>query len=133
VWNVARRVKLQRANNEFKRTNRRLGDENRPLRREVRRLGGDGEAVVGEAGSSEDGNEERRRRGSSRVLQASAFVALLSGGCRLSKRTIKGLFLDAFGLDVSVGSVINSERAVSEALAQPVEEAHAHAQQQAAA
>jgi len=62
-----------------------------------------------------------------------ALVALLTGGCRLSKRKVKGLFLDLFGLDISLGSVSNCERAVSEALATPVEEAHAFAQQQRAA
>jgi transposase len=62
-----------------------------------------------------------------------ALVALLSGGCRLSKRKIQGLFLDLFGLEISLGSVSNCERAVSEALAEPVEEAHAYAQQQSAA
>jgi len=62
-----------------------------------------------------------------------ALVALLSGGCRLSKRKIQGLFQDLFGLEVALGSVSNCERAVSEALADPVEEAHAYAQQQSAA
>lgn len=62
-----------------------------------------------------------------------AFVALLSGGCRLSKRKVRGLLQDAFGLEISLGSVSNSERAVSAALARPVEEAHAFAQRQAAA
>lgn len=62
-----------------------------------------------------------------------AYVGYLAGGCRLSKRKIQGLFQDTFGLKVSLGAISNCERIVSEALVEPVAEAHAFAQTQTAA
>jgi transposase len=59
-----------------------------------------------------------------------AWVSLLSGAYRLSKRNIVRLLADAFNLNLSVGSVSRLEQQVSAALAAPVEEACAYVQQQ---
>jgi transposase IS66 family protein/uncharacterized protein DUF6444 len=62
-----------------------------------------------------------------------AIVALLSGAYRLSKREIERILSDVFQVDLSLGSVCNLEHATSEALAEPVEEAKHHIQDQAVA
>lgn len=59
-----------------------------------------------------------------------ALVGLLTGGHRLSKRTAQELLRDAFGIAMSLGSVTECERAVSEALAAPHAEALAYVQEQ---
>ncbi|MFH1689349.1 MAG: IS66 family transposase [Candidatus Eisenbacteria bacterium] len=65
--------------------------------------------------------------------RAMALVAVLSGKYRMSKRYIGELLSDLFGLDVCLGTVSNTEARVSEALAEPVEEAWEFVQQQAVA
>lgn len=52
-----------------------------------------------------------------------ALMAVLMGVYRLSKRQVMGLLADCFEIQVSTGSVINQQNAVSEALAEPVEQA----------
>ena len=60
----------------------------------------------------------------------SAFVAYLSGRCRLSKRQIAELCEDAFGTPISLGAVCAIEKDVSEALASPVKAAAEAVQKQ---
>ena len=50
-----------------------------------------------------------------------AWVSLLAGAYRLSKRNIRALLSDAFGLKVSLGTVSRLEQEVAAALAAPVE------------
>jgi transposase len=61
-----------------------------------------------------------------------ALVGLLSGAYRLSKRNIQKLLFDAFGVQLSLGSVCPIEQTVSEAIAQPMEEAKGYVQAQKA-
>ena len=61
-----------------------------------------------------------------------AWVGLLSGGYRMSKRNIVTLSADAFGLQMSLGTVSQLERHVSDVLARPVEEAQAYVREQPA-
>jgi transposase len=63
--------------------------------------------------------------------RAMAMVAVLSGKFHLSKRDIEEILTDFFGLEVSLGTVSDTEERVSEAVAAPVEEARAYVQQQA--
>lgn len=55
-----------------------------------------------------------------------AMVALLSGTCRLSKRTTQTLLKDGFGVDVGLGSISNIEREMSRSIESAVEVARAH-------
>jgi transposase len=55
-----------------------------------------------------------------------ATVGVLLGAYRLSKRAVPLLMKDLFGLSLSVGAVIECQRAASTALAEPVAEATAH-------
>lgn len=57
-----------------------------------------------------------------------AIVSYLSGIGRLSKRLVKAMLKDLLGLDMCIGSVSACEKAVSEAVAQPFEQAHQYAQ-----
>ena len=59
-----------------------------------------------------------------------AWVGLLAGAYRLSKRNIRALLSDAFGLKMSLGTVSRLEREVAAALAAPVEEARAFVRRQ---
>ncbi len=59
-----------------------------------------------------------------------AWVGLLAGAYRLSKRNIRALLSDAFGLEVSLGTVSRLEREVAAALAGAVEEARAFVRRQ---
>jgi transposase len=59
-----------------------------------------------------------------------AVVGLLAGPYRLSKRFVQALIGDLFGLEMSLGSVIDCQRAVSEAVAAPVVEATQFAREQ---
>lgn len=59
-----------------------------------------------------------------------AYVAMLTGMCRLSKRLVQGLLLDAFGLKMSLGAICKQERNASEAMARPVAEAHQYVKKQ---
>lgn len=52
-----------------------------------------------------------------------ATVAMLSGTYNLGKRAIERILLDLCGVEMSLGSITGCERAVSEAVAVPVEEA----------
>lgn len=51
-----------------------------------------------------------------------AILALLSGGCRLGKRTIRQLVEQLFGLKISLGMICKLERLTACALAEPVAE-----------
>ena len=59
-----------------------------------------------------------------------ATVGLLTGMCRLSKRTTSEVMNGLFHVPLCVGAVVDSQNRVSEALAAPVEELRVHAQQQ---
>ena len=59
-----------------------------------------------------------------------AWVGLLAGAYRLSKRNIRALLSDAFGLEVSLGTVSRLEQEVATALAGAVEEARAFVRRQ---
>lgn len=59
-----------------------------------------------------------------------ATVALLVGAYRLSKRGVQSLLQSVFGLQMSLGAVIDCQNAASEAIAEPYEEAVDFAQQQ---
>jgi transposase len=58
------------------------------------------------------------------------IVAVLSGGYRLSKRAIQSLLCDLFGVEISLGSIITCEQAMSETLAPAVQEAREFVKQQ---
>ena len=62
--------------------------------------------------------------------RAMAIVALLSGKFHLSKRQVGEILEDLLGIEVSLGTISNTEARVSEALAKPVEEARIFVQQQ---
>ena len=55
-----------------------------------------------------------------------AMVALCSGSYRLSKRTTAQVMEDVFRVPMSVGTISQSEKATTEVLAEPVEEARAY-------
>ncbi len=57
-----------------------------------------------------------------------ALVATFSGVYHLSKRQIRRLLMDLFGVDISLGAISNCERVVSEAIEVPVEQAHEYVQ-----
>ena len=59
-----------------------------------------------------------------------AWVGLLAGTYRMSKRNIVKLLSDAFGVEVSLGTVSRLEQEVAAALAHPVEEARAFVRRQ---
>jgi transposase len=59
-----------------------------------------------------------------------AMLAYLSGQAHLSKRQIEELLEDAFGVTISLGSVVAAQQAVSDAVAAPVEEARAYVERQ---
>jgi len=63
--------------------------------------------------------------------RAMAVVAVLTGKYHLSKRQAAELLKDLLGLEVSVGTISNTEERVSAALEQPVEDAKAYVQEQA--
>ena len=52
-----------------------------------------------------------------------ALVALLTGKYRLSKRRARELFIDLFGLEVSIGTISACEKRMCEALEKPMQEA----------
>src|SRR5205809_7033493 len=62
-----------------------------------------------------------------------ATVALCTGSYRLSKRTTGQVMDDLFGVPMSVGTISQSEKATTEVVAEPVEEARASVQEQAVA
>lgn len=59
-----------------------------------------------------------------------AMLAYLSGQAHLSKRQIEELLSDAFGVSISLGSVVAAQQAVSETVAAPVEEAKVYVERQ---
>ncbi len=59
-----------------------------------------------------------------------AVISLLSGSYHLSKRQVPSLLEDLCGLKLSLGSVTLSEKAVSQALQEPVEEARGFVEKQ---
>ena len=61
-----------------------------------------------------------------------AWVGLLSGVYRMSKRNIVALLSDAFGVDLALGSISQLEKHVAEAIAAPVRKAHSYVRQQVA-
>jgi transposase len=63
--------------------------------------------------------------------RAQAIASYLSGVGRQSKRLVKAMMKDLCGLDMCIGSVSACENAVSEAVAQPVEQARQYAQDSA--
>ena len=62
-----------------------------------------------------------------------ATVALCTGSYRLSKRTTGQVMDDLFGVPMSVGTISQSEKATTEVVAEPVEEARAYVQEQVVA
>lgn len=60
-----------------------------------------------------------------------ALIGTLTGGYRLSKRLSQGLLQDLFHIDLSVGTISQSEAILSDALAPVVQEAHEHLKQAA--
>ena len=64
--------------------------------------------------------------------EAMAKIAALTGDYRISKRNVTFLFEDFYGLKISIGTVSNTEKRVSEALKVPVEEAKGFVPSQAA-
>lgn len=52
-----------------------------------------------------------------------AMVAVMSGAFRMSKRMIEEMLADFFGVEVSLGTVANTEQRMSDALAEPFAEA----------
>lgn len=61
-----------------------------------------------------------------------ALIVILMGVFRLSKRKVTVLLKEGFDVDISPGSVVNLQNVASEALAEPVEEAHAYVEAQPA-
>ena len=59
-----------------------------------------------------------------------AALAYLTGVGRLTKRPIQEVMEDLFGVSMSLGSIVDQQQAVSEAVAPAVEEAKTYAQQQ---
>ena len=62
-----------------------------------------------------------------------ATVALCTGSYRLSKRTTGQVMDDLCGVPMSVGTISQSEKATTEVVAEPVEEARAYVQEQVVA
>jgi transposase len=60
-----------------------------------------------------------------------ALMGTLTGGYRLSKRQVQGLLQDVFNIEVSVGTISQSEESLSAMLAPTVEQAHAYVRQSA--
>lgn len=55
-----------------------------------------------------------------------ATIAVLMGAYRMSKRAVQVLLADLFGLSISLGAVVGSQKVASNALAVPVAEAQQH-------
>lgn len=53
-----------------------------------------------------------------------ATIAVLMGAYRMSKRAVQVLLADLFGLSISLGAIVGSQKVASAALAAPVAEAH---------
>jgi transposase len=59
--------------------------------------------------------------------QVLALIAVLTADGHMSRRKVQALLQDAFGIDVSLGTLSESEQIVSDAVAPAVEEARQHA------
>jgi len=59
-----------------------------------------------------------------------AAISVLTGAYRLSKRNTQAILQDLFGIEIALGSVCNTEKVMSAALAEPVEEAREHVRDQ---
>lgn len=59
--------------------------------------------------------------------QVLALIAVLTADGHMSRRKVRSLLRDAFGLEVSLGTLSESEQIVSDAVAPAVEEARLHA------
>jgi transposase len=57
-----------------------------------------------------------------------ALIGTLTGGYRLSRRLVRGLLQDVFGLSISLGAISESEAVLHAALAPVAQEAHDHVQ-----
>jgi transposase len=62
--------------------------------------------------------------------RAMAFIAMLTGRFRISKREAAELCAEGLGLPICAGSVSKVEQTVSEAIAAPVDEAREHVREQ---
>jgi len=62
--------------------------------------------------------------------RVASMISVLCGRYHLSKRDIRGILKDFFGLEVSLGTVSKTEARVSKALAGPVEQARQFVKQQ---
>jgi len=60
--------------------------------------------------------------------KTTVVVSLLAGVYHQSKRFIKSLMADVFGIDMSLGAISACEKKASKAIEEPVSEAHRHAQ-----
>ena len=65
-------------------------------------------------------------------VRIGALASLLTGAYRVSKRNVRDLLEDCFGVDLALGSICPLEQITSEAIAAPVEEARAYVQAQPA-
>jgi len=63
-------------------------------------------------------------------VRLQAVLTLFTGCYQVSRRATVGALSELFGVELSLGSVSACEHGMSEALAQPVEEAHAHVMDQ---
>ncbi len=63
-------------------------------------------------------------------VRIGALVSLFTGAYRISKRNVRDLLEDCFGVDLSLGSVCPLEQATSDAIAAPVEQARVYVQAQ---
>ena len=65
-------------------------------------------------------------------VRIQALVGLFTGAYRISKRNVRDLLEDCFGVDLALGSICPLEQATCEAVAAPVEEARVYVQAQPA-
>ena len=63
-------------------------------------------------------------------VRIGALVSLFTGAYRISKRNVRDLLEDCFGVDLALGSICPLEQATSDAIAAPVEEARVYVQTQ---
>ena len=63
-------------------------------------------------------------------VRVQALASLFTGAYRISKRNVRDLLEDCFGVDLALGSICPLEQATSDAIAAPVEEAGVYVQTQ---
>ncbi|HVO72289.1 MAG TPA: transposase, partial [Aggregatilineaceae bacterium] len=61
-----------------------------------------------------------------------SLLALMMGRYRLSKRQVPQFLWECFGIEMAASTVVNHQRAISQALAEPVAELQPYLQQQPA-